>query len=141
MAGAFIDTNIAIYAFTDQDLDKQAVAHRLLADLLNSHEAVVSTQVLAEFANTALGKLARQPEVVKRGVRLLSAGRLVVLDHGLLCEAIDVRARYQVQFWDACILAAAAQAGCRVVYSEDLNAGQWYGSVQVLNPFAGESPQ
>ncbi|MBI2300056.1 MAG: hypothetical protein HYU66_14125 [Armatimonadetes bacterium] len=47
----------------------------------------------------------------------------------------DLLNRHQISFWDACILSAAAEAGCAVLYSEDLNAGQWYGAVQVVNPF------
>ena len=50
--------------------------------------------------------------------------------------AIDGVVLWQVSFWDALILAVAGRASCSVVYSEDLNAGQRYGGVEVKNPFA-----
>lgn len=51
----------------------------------------------------------------------------------------DLHERYQVSFWDAMILQRAARLGSPVIWSEDLNAGQWYGSVRVVNPFVTES--
>ncbi len=48
-----------------------------------------------------------------------------------------LRERFQISYWDAAILAAARIAGCRTVYTEDLNAGQDYDGVRVMNPFAG----
>jgi predicted nucleic acid-binding protein len=40
-----------------------------------------------------------------------------------------------LRFYDAAILAAAQQLGCQTLYSEDLNHGQTYDTVQVINPF------
>ncbi len=37
--------------------------------------------------------------------------------------------------WDATILAAAVELGCTTIYSEDMNDGQDYGGVRVVNPF------
>jgi len=49
--------------------------------------------------------------------------------------AIEVSQRYRISHWDATILAAAEALGARTVYSEDLNNGQSYGQVKVVNPF------
>ena len=43
--------------------------------------------------------------------------------------------RYRISFWDACVLAAAERLGAPILYTEDLNHGQSYGSVRVDNPF------
>ncbi len=51
-------------------------------------------------------------------------------------EALQIEARYKVSFWDALILHAAEKAGAAVLYSEDLAAGQGYGSTRVINPLA-----
>jgi predicted nucleic acid-binding protein len=48
---------------------------------------------------------------------------------------LEFEERYQISFWDALILAAAESGGAGVVYTEDLNHGQRYGSVLVQNPF------
>jgi predicted nucleic acid-binding protein len=57
----------------------------------------------------------------------------------LVRAAIALHDRYQLSYWDAAILAAAKQMGCRAVYSEDLNAGQDYDGVTVVNPFAAST--
>jgi predicted nucleic acid-binding protein len=49
-------------------------------------------------------------------------------------QALDIEARYKISFWDALILQAAESAGAGTLYSEDLSAGQKYGSVRVVNP-------
>jgi predicted nucleic acid-binding protein len=54
----------------------------------------------------------------------------------LFRAAVDIQQRFQLSYWDAAILAAAKQMGCRTVYSEDMNAGQNYDGVTVINPFA-----
>ena len=56
------------------------------------------------------------------------------MNHGILIGP-DAGHRYRISFWDALIVAAARKAGASVLYSEDLNHGQTFGSVQVLNPF------
>jgi len=130
----FVDTNVIVYGLLGEDPSRQPVAQQLIEDLWGRGEAVISSQVLVEFANTAL-RLGGDPPVVQQQVRLLAAAELVVIEDSLVCEAIALRDRYQISFWDACILAAASRAGCETIYSEDLNAGQRYGSVQVVNPF------
>lgn len=48
--------------------------------------------------------------------------------------------RYQISYWDGAILAAAESLGAPVVYTEDLNHGQSYGSVRAVNPFIENAP-
>ena len=50
-------------------------------------------------------------------------------------DALDIKNRYQTSYWDAAILAAAASAGCSELLSEDLNPGQNYDTIRVINPF------
>ena len=57
------------------------------------------------------------------------------LDGLLVLEALLIAERYQTSHFDAQILAAAQRLGCHTVYSEDLNHGQDYGGVRVINPF------
>jgi len=53
----------------------------------------------------------------------------------LIRRAVEIKAAYQVSFWDACIIAAAEYAKCRVILSEDMNAGQFYSVIVMQNPF------
>ncbi|MBV8780443.1 MAG: PIN domain-containing protein [Phycisphaerae bacterium] len=55
----------------------------------------------------------------------------------LVLSAVRLGHRYQISYWDAAIIAAAKEMGCAMLYSEDLNPGQTYGDVIIVNPFAG----
>ena len=58
------------------------------------------------------------------------------IDHQLVRIAVEQSAKYKISYWDAAILVAAEALGARTVYSEDLNDGQPYGRVRVVNPFS-----
>ena len=57
-------------------------------------------------------------------------------DSLILIEAFDLAEKHQLQTYDAIILAAAAQGGCDVLYSEDMQHGFEWNGVLVVNPFA-----
>jgi len=59
----------------------------------------------------------------------------------LVLEATAIKQRFGITYWDAAILAAAKQMGCATLYSEELNAGQTYDGVEVVNPFAQQTTQ
>ena len=65
----------------------------------------------------------------------LSKFPVVPVDESLVRTAIALARRFQVHYYDAAIIAAAERLGAPILYSEDLNHGQHYGSVQVQNPF------
>ena len=134
-----LDTNVLLYAASRSVED--AAKRRRALELLSEPEQALSVQVLQEFYYQAT-----RPT---RPARLSSADALRFLDPllGMPVQAmtLDVfrRAvadcqRFQLSYWDAAILAAARAAGCDAVYSEDMNAGQDYDGVRVLNPFADE---
>jgi predicted nucleic acid-binding protein len=60
---------------------------------------------------------------------------LIVVGPSHIASAMQNEERYQIHFWDALILAAAESGGAEVLYTEDLNDGQQYGTVLVSNPF------
>ena len=60
---------------------------------------------------------------------------VVPVDESLVRTAIVLARRFQVHYYDAAIIAAAERLGAPILYTEDLNHGQRYGSVQVQNPF------
>ena len=53
----------------------------------------------------------------------------------VLRDALEIKAQYGTSYWDSAILAAALSARCNELLSEDLNHGQQYGTVTVVNPF------
>jgi predicted nucleic acid-binding protein len=94
--------------------------------------------VLQKFYVTVVKKAARplSAELATEWIEQGIAFPCQPVDHQLLCIAVEQSERYRISYWDAAILAAAEALGAATVYSEDLNSGQHYGSVRVLNPFA-----
>jgi predicted nucleic acid-binding protein len=132
----FLDTNILLYALvpdstfnTDRRL---ATAEKLLAD-----GGVISVQVLSEFSDVARRKLGKSWSGISE---LLNAtevlcGPAVPLTAELHKAAVKIAERYGFRIYDSMIVAAAAQAGCTTVYSEDMQHGQMVEGVRIENPF------
>jgi predicted nucleic acid-binding protein len=131
----FLDTNIIVYANDPRDRKKQTACANIVAAALDTHSAAVSTQVLFEFANVALSKYRMDAKSVRRQLELLSRLHVVRQSPALAIRATEVREIYGVSFWDAAIVAAAEEAGCSRIISEDMNAGQIYCGMRMVNPF------
>lgn len=131
---AFIDTNVFVYAFDNADPQKQQRAQQVLRE---EPGAVVSTQVLNEFYVTTTRKLAAplSPEDAERAVEHLSRRPCVAVDSTLVLRAISDGRRWQLSHWDALMLAAARQAGCDRILTEDLADGASYPGIRIENPF------
>lgn len=134
---AFVDTNVVVYVFDDDESEKQARARELLTASA-SEILVVSTQVLAEFYVTVTRKLARPLDVAtaRSAVAALSELPVVATDADLVLAAIELSDRYQISLWDGLIVQAAAAAGCSTIFTEDLADGSELAGVRVENPFA-----
>ena len=135
MKKCFIDTNLIVYANDSRDPQKQSQAIELIKDLMAGGRGVVSTQVLQEYANTALTKLHQRPDIVLRQLTLLESLDVVFLRPNLIRRAIEIRSAYGINFWDCCIISAAESAGCDTIFSEDLNVGQFFSGIRLSNPF------
>jgi predicted nucleic acid-binding protein len=96
-----------------------------------------SAQVMQEFYDVAVRKqrLAITSEEAIAILKALRAFPILPIDYELVLQAIDLKTRFQISYWDAAIVAAAQKLGCHTLYSEDLNHGQNYGGVKVINPF------
>lgn len=135
MPKAFLDTNVLAYACdADQPL-KREKARDLLKSLARDMPPCISTQVLQEFFVTATRKMGVEPLQAKRIIQTFRQMEIVRIDPEDISRAIDGSVIWQISFWDALILAAARKARCAVLYSEDLNDGQVYDTVRVVNPF------
>lgn len=130
----FIDTNIIVYANDKRDPAKQAQALEIISDAMLTGTGVISVQVLQEYANTALKKLHQPQTTVINQLALLRQLSVVEPSVSMVTRAVELTVLFQISFWDASIVAAAENAGCRRLLSEDLNPGQFYGAVEVINP-------
>jgi predicted nucleic acid-binding protein len=133
----FVDTNILVYAEDRDAKRKHDRARDLVVELWRSGDGVVSVQVLQEFYVTVTRKL-KKPLAPSRALEIVEqylTWTVVENTGGLLTAAIDLQQKAQLSFWDAMVVQAAIEGGCNRLYSEDLNAGQRFGSVVVVNPF------
>lgn len=138
----FVDTNILIYAHDPATGEKHLRARMLLEQLWESRNGVLSTQVLQELCVNLRRNSANPPplEELLRLIREYSKWEVVNNTSESILKALEIEHRYKTSFWDALILQAAEDADVSILYSEDLAAGQHYGAVQVVNPFADNHP-
>ena len=131
----FLDTNILLYAALGRD----HAGHRWARarEIVLTEDYCTSGQVLAEFYNNATCKGAPPltPEKAREWIRVVAMKPCQPVTSDVVVAGIDHARRYQLSYWDGAIIAAAEKIGARVLYSEDLNHGQTYGSVRVENPF------
>lgn len=130
----FLDTNILVYAAAGHDVEaKQSRALEIIA----REEFGLSAQVLQEFFVTVSRKVEVRlsAEQAIEWIEQFEAFPCVAIDAALVKIAIEFSERYQISYWDGAIVAAAEVLGAKMLYSEDLNHDQLYGSVRVRNPF------
>ena len=132
----FVDTNILLYSLELDagESDKGDIARKILL----SADLALSVQVLQEFYVQATHS--RRPDALTHdfAVRLIEKWmRFRIQDNtiAVLRDAFEIKVQYGTSYWDSTILAAAQSARCNQLLSEDLNHGQQYGTVTVVNPF------
>lgn len=108
-------------------------------ELIAADNFGISTQVLQEFYHNATRKagVKMRPDKALEWLDELAHLPCFVVNVEAFKRAVRTSTRFQISYWDAAILAAAEALGAAILYSEDLNHGQFYGSVRVLNPFRG----
>ena len=133
----FLDTNVFIYLFDETDPDKRRRAEFLVHRSLEDGSGCISYQVVQETLNVVTRKLGARPQ----SARLLLDDVLAPLwqvnpTRALYARGLHVRAQYGFSFYDSLIVAAALEAGCTRLYSEDLQHGQRMERLTIHNPFA-----
>lgn len=134
----FLDTNVIVYAYDDRDIKKQATAKKLIVDGVQKELASISHQVVQEFINVATKKF--EPSLSWSDCKLFIDRSLIYLwdvnpTKELVYSALDVAERWQYSFYDSLIIAAALEASCLILYSEDLQHEQEIYSLKIVNPF------
>lgn len=134
-AEIFIDTNILLYAQSKHRAE--SVKRERAREVLGRPGIGLSSQVLGEFYVNATRKLnpPMDHESAVRILRRLEVFAILPIGQAEVFRALEIRARYSISYWDSLIVAAAQTLKCQTIMSEDLNAGQDYGGVKVINPF------
>jgi len=136
MISVAVDTSVLAYAEGTNGAPKQQVALDLLS-ALPPESTLLPAQTLGELFNVLVKKAHRSHADAQRAVLAWGdAFPLIETSSDVMLAATNLASDHQLGIWDAIVLAAAADAGCRLLLSEDLQDGFTWGGVTIANPFA-----
>ncbi len=131
-----LDTNVLAYAEGVNGSERRDSTLALIRRLPEA-AAVLPVQVLGELFHVLVRKAGRsRPEARDALLHWRDAFPLVETTSETMLAAADLASDHHLGIWDALILSAASQAGCRLLLTEDLQEGFTWGGVTVTNPFA-----
>ena len=134
----FLDTNLFVYQLTTEDPAKSEIAGKIIREGIRTGRACISFQVVQECLNV----IARHAEITLTAEQVrryldtsLKPLWRIYPSLSLYQRGLDIQARYRLGFYDALIIAAAQEAGCKILFSEDLQHGQQIDFLTIRNPF------
>jgi len=131
-----LDTNIMVYAEGIDDDRMQAIAIELVLKL-PSGSTILPIQTLGELFNVLVRKGGRSRDAARAAVLKWRDGFPVIeTSAAIMLAATDLAVDHRLSIWDSVILSAAAQAGCRLLLSEDFHDGFTWNGVTVTDPFS-----
>jgi len=134
-----LDSNILIYSFDSRDLAKQQRAQELVNQALSNQTGIISYQVTQEVLNTARRKF--KTALSTDDCQLFLTQVLMPICQVYPClelyqKALNIHEQLKFSFYDSLVIAAALQAKCQTLYTEDLRHGQIIEStLHIINPF------
>jgi predicted nucleic acid-binding protein len=134
----FLDTNIFVYSFDQSAVVKAQKAAQLIRKALTTQKGFISYQVVQEFFNVALKRFSQPMKAGDAEQYLSTVFRPLLGVHSSLAqyaEALHLHAQGGLSWYDSLIVSAALQAQCDLLFTEDLQHGQRFGSLQIRNPF------
>jgi predicted nucleic acid-binding protein len=138
MSADFLDSNVFIYLFDKTNASKRGLAGKLVEEALRSDSAAISFQVVQETLHIITRKLASPSSAAQAQeflTKILKPLWRVMPSESLYRSALNIQARYRYGFYDSLIIAAALDAGCKRLLSEDLHHGQRIEGLRIENPF------
>jgi predicted nucleic acid-binding protein len=133
LSAIFLDTNILIYAAAGAKSEPRKWA--ISAELFQHPEAAISAQVMAEFFWNVVKKKYLDVGTAARWLDTMMMMPCVEVDSSLVLDGAAIARRHQIAYWDAALIAACKRCDAETLYTEDLNHGQLYEGVRVVNPF------
>jgi predicted nucleic acid-binding protein len=132
----FVDTNIFVYAHTDDDTTKHDKANKLLGETLAGKEVTISTQVLNEFYSGMMKHHRTHDEIKGFLYEIIESANVAGLSLLTIESSLLLKEKYRYSWWDSLILASALENDCVTVYSEDMQDGQLIENrLTIKNPF------
>ena len=132
---SFPDSNVWLYALTDQDEKRKHQAEDLIEE--NKERICLSTQVINEVCLNLKKKASFDEAEISRLISSFYLNyEIIILNQKILLTASDLRARYSFSFWDGLIVASALAANAEILYSEDMQHGLLIeNKLKIINPF------
>ena len=138
-ADDFLDTNVLVYSVDARFPEKMERALELVGNSLTNGSGCISYQVVQETLNVLTGKVGMSDDGIRRLLNEILVPLWQVYPTASLYQgAISLRGRYGFSFYDSLIVAAALEAGCTRLYSEDLQHGQQIQRLTIMNPFTSQ---
>jgi predicted nucleic acid-binding protein len=132
---AFLDTNVLVYAYSENDLRKKAIS----IQALNTYECIVSTQILNEFCSICIKKLHFPVAQIHKSIdEILDVCDLFVVNEQIAHAALDIHERYQASYFDSVHIASAIKCQCDLLLSEDLQDGQIINCTTIRNIYKAD---
>lgn len=131
----FVDTNILVYAFLKNDMERHQVAAQLFSGMLDK-EIFISTQVMSELYSALVKNRVEHDRITKYMVELEESMNICAVALDTVKKCLYLKKRYLYSYWDSLILASALENYCTILYSEDMQHKQIIEqSLTIINPF------
>jgi predicted nucleic acid-binding protein len=134
----FLDTNVFAYSFDTTAPAKARKAALLIRRAADSGQGIVSYQVVQEFFNIALRRFPQPMAMAEAEQYLITVFRPLLAIHSspaLYVEGLRIAAKHRFSWYDSLIVAAALEAQCETLFSEDLQHGREIEGLKIQNPF------
>lgn len=134
----FLDTNLFVYSLSHNAAAKSRRSTQLIRQAIATRNGIVSYQVIQEFFHVAFRRFTPPMSLAEAEQYLTTVFRPlwgIHSSHALYAEALHLRNRYRLSWYDSLIVAGAIEAECSVLYSEDMQHGQEFGNMRIENPF------
>jgi len=134
---AFIDTNIFIYLYSEDEMTKRDISQTAV----DKYDCVISTQVLNEFSNVCIRKLNKPPEEIELAVEEIAKQCIVtMIDEQIIKQTLKIHKEYGYSYFDCLMIASALNSNCKYLITEDLADGQIIGNtLTIINIFEDKS--
>ncbi|MBF0228780.1 MAG: PIN domain-containing protein [Desulfamplus sp.] len=131
----FIDTNILVYAFLENDKAKHNRSKQLFSEIIGK-EVFISIQVISEIYS-ALSKNGIVHEAISEYIYELEKDiNVCPINFSIITKCLFLKKRYGYSYWDSLILASSLESGCEIIYSEDMQHGQVIEKkIKIINPY------
>lgn len=133
----FFDSNIIVYAYSLDDLNKRGVVSRLSDQYAN---IIISTQTVNELINVLTKKKKIDYKQVGELFDELSTSfNITLVDNNVIKRAIGIASRYSYSYYDSLMISSALLSGCSILYTEDMHHNHNIeNALRIINPFVNE---